>query len=144
VSALTAEGFPGWWCAACRGPLGSIEPTTATRCPRCGAHAFPLDERLHDALTDAGLDEADAATALAAVLPLLGSDGSSAHGEPSEPLPVSVQSLGKRAVAEHPDGHRIVGIVLGCGTQGVILNSAPLVAGFLAVADGWTFTVSTR
>lgn len=57
-------------------------------------------------------------------------------------LPRSVQSLGLRAVAEHPDGHRIVGIVQGCGDQGVILASPPLLAGFLADADGWTFTLA--
>lgn len=66
-STTGVEGFPGWWCGRCRGPLGSHPPTHRTCCPRCGAFAYPLDERMHAAMTEAGLDEDDATTAVAAV-----------------------------------------------------------------------------
>jgi hypothetical protein len=54
----------------------------------------------------------------------------------------SRDALGSHAIAEHPNGHRISGVIVGCGTQGVILNSPPLVAGFLSYADGWTCVVT--
>lgn len=44
------------------------EPTRDARCPRCEAYWWPLDERLHAALTEAGFDGTDANNAVNAVL----------------------------------------------------------------------------
>lgn len=51
---------------------------------------------------------------------------------------MGVRQLGDSVVATHPSGHRIVGRIIGSGTDGVILDSPPLRAGFLSFADGWT------
>lgn len=67
----SSDGFPGYWCGNCRGPMGSAEPSSAATCARCGAPWWPLDERLHAALTEAGFDGTDANAAVNAVLSVI-------------------------------------------------------------------------
>lgn len=75
-----------------------------------------------------------------------GHDG--AHAESTERLTGQVAAallrLDQRVVAEHPEGHRVVGTVRGHGPQGVILYvSQPpsFQVGFLSADSGWTFSV---
>lgn len=60
----------GYRCPRCKLFVAVPLSKPARDCPRC-PNDRPLDERLFDALRDAGFDETDAGNAAAAVLPLV-------------------------------------------------------------------------
>lgn len=66
------------------------------------------------------------------------------HNSPSpertpayEWLSPGVVELDMELIAEHPHGHRVVGRVLACGTNGVIIDAPGMRSTFLSYERGW-------